>query len=97
MLPIAERTCPVCEKLSSNQNHLDEQFSVEDEIYFVFQCKAYSSLRNKWLSSMPLPDSFNTMNQFEKFSLVLNDDLYIKQTVKFIQQAFDMRNQILNS
>ena len=97
ILPVNERTCPVCFKLKSTLCPRPDTFQVEDEIYFLFKCPAYSDLRNNWFNLMNLPYNFHTLCDYEKISLVLNTPELIKPTANFILQAFDMRSKILNS
>ena len=87
-LPAEARLCQVCE----NQ---DEE--VEDEIHFLFYCKASEEERSTWLNSLQKPENFLNLPSNEKLCIVLNNHDNVKQTAQHIIDVFDKRSKILNS
>ena len=79
----SERKCLVC-----------ESDSVEDELHFLFYCSQYSKLRQDWYSNMELPINFDNLDSNLKLNIVLNDNSNVKQTAKFISNAFNLRTSL---
>ena len=93
-LEINERFCAGC-KDHYLSNNLEQQ--IETEYHFIFVCICYVNLRTTWLSKLTKPENFDYLNMGEKLSIVLNLPENIKSTGQFINDAFSMRNKIINT
>ena len=53
---------------------------IENEEHFIFYCKQYSFLRQKWLLKLQKPDNFSILETCEKFKIISNQAANIKIT-----------------
>ena len=90
-IPEHERLCQICDRNSSGGNN------VENEYHFLFICNVYSKIRNDWMSSLNLEEHFWSLESKVKLDLVLNKPEYVKQTAKYITEAYNMRGTISNA
>ena len=70
---------------------------IEPEFYLLFECEMYKDLRNSWLKSLNLPDNFKDLDRGDKFKVVLNDSLNVKQSAKYLLAVMDQHCQIISS
>ena len=83
-VPPEERFCLIC---SSGE--------VEDEAHFLLACTEYSQLRETLFNTISDHANFFTMNQNEKLNFLVNDPSTVKNTAKFIVEAFDHRSKLI--
>ena len=62
----------------------------ENEIHFILECPSTSLIRDKLFKEVNDPD-FPSLNNLEKLKYLLNSSEMVKQTSKFIINAFDNR------
>ena len=86
-LPENERVCEVHDSCL-------EQALPESESHFLLFCPAYSSLRQKWLSKLELPENFQLFSLDKKLCTLINDANNVKQTAQYIIDAFNLRSNI---
>ena len=83
-VPPEQRFCLVC--------HSGE---VEDEVHFLLVCNKLDRQRQTLLSRISDPVYFSNLNLNEKLNFLVNDPLIVKQTAKFIVEAYDYRSTLL--
>lgn len=75
--------------------------AIEDETHFLFQCKAYSHLRNSYFSNFYKISKINIANNLDKeryiLHVCLNSEIHtiLNITVKFINDCFEHRCQLV--
>lgn len=75
--------------------------AIEDETHFIFQCKAYSHLRNSFFSNFYKIIKIDIANNLDKeryiLHVCLNSEIHtiLKITVKFINDCFEHRCQLV--
>ena len=83
-IPPEERICLIC-----------NNGEVEDEIHFLLTCSRFEQLRQTLFNQIIDINSFNAYNASEKLKFLVNDPTIVKQTAKFIVDAFDYRSTII--
>ena len=78
-----ERVCKVC---------LNGE--IENELHFLLKCNFYSELRQS-LNVIIQSSGLQNSNDDEKLFFLLNDDIAVKSTGKFIIAAYDKRSKFL--
>ena len=70
---------------------------IDSEFYLLLECERYKDLRNSWLKSVNLPDNFKDLDRGDKFKVVLNDSLNVKQSAKYLLAVLDLHCQLFSS
>ena len=70
--------------------------SVENEFHILFICNMYNSLRFLWFSRLKLPENFDTLDAFEKLSIVLDLPENVKVTAQFLIDICNHRSKLLS-
>ena len=83
-VPPEERVCLICNSRE-----------VEDESHFLLFCSEYDQLRQTLLSSIPDQVNFAAFNHNEKITYLVNEPNIVKQTAKYIVEAFDHRSTLI--
>ena len=81
------RICPVC------------GLSVEDEIYFLFDCPKYSSIRDDFVNKIEnrIPNYKHIPISTLIIQLMNSSDYYLnKQLVQYVSSCLEMRDNILS-
>ena len=65
---------------------------VEDERHFLLTCNKYNQYRQTLFNRIPDFQYFMTLNLAEKFNFLVNDPAMVKQTAKYIIDAFEYRS-----
>ena len=68
---------------------------VESEIYVLFKCHKYNTLREAWLRKLTKPENFNDLPPNEKLNLILNKSENVKHTAQYLVSVMDLR-RLLN-
>ena len=67
---------------------------IEDEYHFIFQCSHYDHLRGPFLEKCSdAEETFDTMDEVEKFRFVLSNEKVQTITADFAQEAFLFRKK----
>ena len=83
-IPPEERFCLIC-------NNGD----VEDENHFLLICSKYDQLRQILYSKIPEFNNYVVLDTNEKLKFLVNHPNMVKQTAKFIVDAFEYRSTLL--
>ena len=83
-IPPEERLCLVCNSQE-----------VEDESHFLLNCSKLERHRQLLLSRIPDHVDYLNLNNIEKLNLLLNDPSMVKQTAKFVVDAFEFRSTLI--
>ena len=83
-IPPEERFCRVC-----------NGGEVEDESHFLLVCDKLEIPRQSLLSKIPEHINFLNLNPIEKLIFLVNDPLIVKQTAKFIVDAYEYRSTLI--
>ena len=83
-VPPEQRLCLLC-----------NNGEVEDESHFLLACNRYDQARQILFEHIPDFDSFNILNNNEKLDFLVNNPMIVKQTSKFLTNAFDYRSTII--
>ena len=83
MLRSSDRVCKVC---------LNGE--IENEVHFLLKCNFYSEPRHS-LNVIIQSSGLQNSNDDEKLFFLLNDDIAVKSTGKFIIAAYDKRSKFL--
>ena len=68
---------------------------VEDEIHFLLVCDEYGESRRKLFDCVPNIENFQGLGNIDKLELLVNDPMLVKQTAKFITEAYEHRSTII--
>ena len=71
--------CDVTNIRNFLQNHEKTQVAFFSS-HLMFEYEMYKDLRNSWLKSLNLPDDFKDLDKGDKFKVVLNDSMNVKQS-----------------
>ena len=83
-IPPEERFCLIC-----------NNGEVEDESHFLLFCSKFEQMRQILFNKIPDFESFLTLDSNEKLIFLVNDPSMVKQTAKFIVEAFEFRSTLL--
>ena len=84
-----ERFCKICDTKN-----------VEDEKHFLLECKIYDNIRNKFLTQIREKFPFiSNLENLELFNwlMIFQNDFTCNLLTNFINEAFKIRNTIVNS
>ena len=82
--PETDRRCPFCPDF------------VENEIHFLLVCPTFSIHRENLISlaTRTIPN-FRTLNDNEKFLLLMTENSIIRETVKYLRTTFEIREFLI--
>ena len=68
---------------------------VENELHFLLFCNKYQQLRQNLFNQIPDHHTFTTLAHNEKLKYLVNEPTMVKQTAKFIVEAYEYRSTLL--
>jgi hypothetical protein len=77
------RKCPFCPS------------DIEDEVHFLTTCPTYNSIRENLFSELPIQNRTFYSDNFFLFKYLMKDKKAIKNTAKFINTAFSIREFLI--
>ena len=83
-IPPEERVCLIC-----------NNGEVEDESHFLLICSKFDQQRQVLFNKIPDSNSFHALDAKDKLNFLVNDPNIVKQTAKFIVDAFEFRSTLL--